>query len=70
MTERNLLGHIVSKQGVKIDNERVEEIKAIDFHINKRCDIFLGKLIFSKDSFQNLLPLSKKLLTCSKWEIK
>jgi len=40
MTEGKILGHIVSKEGVKIDLERVEAIKKISFPVKMRiCDV-------------------------------
>jgi len=50
------LGHIISKEGVRIYSKRVEEIKQIDLPRNKKqVESFLGKVIFSGDSSQILL---------------
>jgi hypothetical protein len=40
MQERKLLGHIISKEGIKIDPNRVEGILKIDTpRRNKRCSL-------------------------------
>jgi hypothetical protein len=45
MKEGNILGHIVSKEGVRIDSKRVEAIKQIGFPKNKEeVQSFLGKI--------------------------
>ena len=36
MLERKLLGHIISKEGIKIDPSRVEEIHNIGFPRSKK----------------------------------
>ena len=47
MEEGKLLGNIVSKEGVKIDHQRVELIKVISLPRNKKeMQSFLGKPIF------------------------
>jgi hypothetical protein len=56
MKEGNILGHIVSKEGVKIDLERVEEIKQISFPRNKKeVQYFWVRSIFGEGLFQILL---------------
>jgi hypothetical protein len=47
MREGKFIGHIVSKDGLKIDPQRVEAIKVINFPRNKKeIQLFLGKIIF------------------------
>lgn len=36
MEEGNILGHIISKDGIRIDPSRVEEIQQIDFSRSKK----------------------------------
>jgi hypothetical protein len=47
MREGKLLGHIVSREGIKIDPKRVEAIDTINIPRNiKEIQSFLGKIIF------------------------
>ena len=47
MDEGNLLGHIISKDGLHIDPSRVEAIKLIDLPQNKKeIQAFNGKMNF------------------------
>lgn len=47
MSEGNLLGHIISKSGIKVDPNRVRTITQIPFPVNKKAmQSFLGKINF------------------------
>jgi hypothetical protein len=47
VTEGKLLGHIISKDGVKIDPERIEAIKKVPLPISKKSlQSFLGQTNF------------------------
>ena len=49
LDEGKILGFIVSKKGIYIDPERIEEIKRIPFPHNKKdMQSFLGKINFVK----------------------
>lgn len=55
MDEGNLLGHIISKEGIRIDPSRVEEIQQIDFPRNKKeIQAFNGKINFLRRFVPNL----------------
>jgi len=57
MEEGNILGHIVSKEGVKIDPERLEVIKKFAQPRNKKdVQHLLGKIGF----LRGLSPISPK----------
>jgi hypothetical protein len=62
MKEGNLLGHIVSKEGVKIDPERVEAIKQISFPRNKKeIQSFLGRINFLRRFVPNFVEMVKHI---------
>jgi hypothetical protein len=62
MKEGKLLGHIVSKEGVKIDSERVEAIKQISFPRNKKeVQSFLGKINFLRRFIPNFVEMVKHI---------
>ena len=68
LDEGKLLGFIVSKDGIYIDPERVDEIKWIAFpHNKKTMQSFLGKINFVKrfvpDFSQIVLPLQNMIKT-------
>ena len=49
MKEGNLLGHIISQEGTKIDPKRVEAIRKIELPQNKvEVQSFLGKVNFMR----------------------
>jgi hypothetical protein len=53
--EGKLLGHIISKEGIKIDPRRVEGILKIDTpRSNKEVQSFLGKVNFLRSFISNL----------------
>ena len=58
MQEGKILGHIVSKHGIKIDPKRVEVIDTINIPRNvKEIQSFLGKIFFYEDLTQISLKL-------------
>jgi hypothetical protein len=62
MKEGNILGHIVSKEGVIIDSERVEAIKLIGFPRNKKeVQSFLGKINFLRRFIPNFAEIMKNI---------
>jgi hypothetical protein len=63
MQEGKLLGHIVSREGIKIDPKRVEAIDIINIPRNrKEIQSFLGKIIFLR-RFIPKFPEIVKLIT-------
>jgi hypothetical protein len=53
MQEGKLLGHIVSKDGIKVDPKKIEAIDTINIPRNKKkIQSFLGKIIF----FEKVYP--------------
>jgi hypothetical protein len=63
MKEGKLLGHIVSKDGIKIDPKRVEAIDTINIPRNvKEIQSFLGKIFFLR-RFNPNFPEIVKLIT-------
>ena len=46
--------HIVSKEGVKIDHDRVDTINLVDIPKNKKCNKLLERSLLSGDSFLTL----------------
>ena len=55
MDEDNMLGHIISKDGIHIDPSRVEEIQHIDLPRNKKeIQAFNGKMNFLRRFIPNL----------------
>jgi hypothetical protein len=60
MQEGKLLGHIVSKEGIKIDPKRVEAINTINFPRNvKEIQSFLGKINFLRRFILNFAEIVK-----------
>ena len=60
--EGNLLGHVVTKQGVKIDLERVKAIKEIPLPENlKALRSFFGKINFIHRFIPNFTEITKPL---------
>ena len=59
-----MLGHIISKEGIKIDPNRVEGILKIDtLHSKKEVQSFLGKVNFLRRFILNLVEIIKHI-TC------
>jgi hypothetical protein len=60
MQEGKLLGHIISKEGIKIDPNRVEAILNIDTPKSKKeVQSFLGKVNFLRRFIPNLAEITK-----------
>jgi hypothetical protein len=60
MQEGKLLGHIVSRDGIKIDPKRVEAIETINIPRNvKEIQSFLGKIIFLRRFIPNFAEIVK-----------
>jgi hypothetical protein len=60
MQEGKLLGHIVSRDGIKIDPKRVEAIDTINIPRNrKEIQSFLGKINFFKRFIPNFVEIVK-----------
>jgi hypothetical protein len=64
MQEGKLLGHIISKEGIKIDPNKVKGILKIDTpHSKKEVESFLGKINFLIRFILNLTEIIKHI-TC------
>ena len=62
INEGKLLGHIISKDGVKIDPERVEAIKKVPLpHSKKDLQSFNGQINFIRRFIPNLDELIKPM---------
>jgi len=62
MEERNMLGHIISKEGIKIDPNKVEGILKIDtLGSKKKVQSFLGKVNFLRRFILNLANIIKHI---------
>jgi hypothetical protein len=60
MQEGNILGHIVSKYGIKIDPKRVEAIDTINIPRNKKqIQSFLGKINILRRFIPNFAEIVK-----------
>jgi hypothetical protein len=60
MQEGNILGHIVSKDGINIDPKRVEAIDTINIPRNKKeIQSFLGKINFLRRFIPNFAEIVK-----------
>lgn len=71
VTEGKLLGHIISKDGIKIDLERVEEIQNIPLpHNVKPLQSFLGKINFLRRFIPNYAEIAKPIQTLLKKNAK
>jgi hypothetical protein len=58
MEERNLLGHIISERGIKIDPDRVATIQQIFLPRNKKeIQSFLGKVNFLRRFITNFVEV-------------
>ena len=73
VTEGKLLGHFVSREGVRIDLERVMAIDKIHLHKNvKEMQSFFGKINFIRRFITNFVkitrPISSMLKKVSKVE--
>jgi hypothetical protein len=62
MKEGKLLRHIVSREGVKIDPQRVEAIEVIRLPRNKKeIQSFLGKIDFLRRFIPNFVEIVKDI---------
>jgi hypothetical protein len=69
--EGKLLGHIISKDGVKIDPERVEAIKKVPLPQNKKAlQSFLGQINFVRRFIPNFAEIVKPILKLLKKDVK
>ena len=60
MQEGKILGHIVSRDRIKIDPSRVEAIDSINIPRNvKEIQSFLGKIIFLRRFIPNIVEIVK-----------
>ena len=60
MQEGKLLGHIVSRDGIRIDPKRVETIETLVIPRNvKEIQSFLGKIIFLRRFIPNFVEIVK-----------
>jgi hypothetical protein len=60
MWEGNLLGHIISRDGIRIDPKRIEAIDTINIPRNvKEIQSFLGKIIFLRRFIPNFAEIVK-----------
>ena len=69
--EGKLLGHIISKDGVKIDPERVEAIKKVPLPQNKKSlQSFNGQINFIRRFIPNLAEIMKPMHKLLKKDVK
>eukprot|EP00253_Pinus_taeda_P004273 PITA_04273 len=67
----NLLGHIISKDGIKIDPERIESIQKIPLlHNLKSLQSFLGKANFIRRFIPNYAEIAKPIQSLLKKDAK
>jgi hypothetical protein len=60
LKEGKLLGHIVSKYGIKVDRKRVEAIDQINIPRNKKeIQSFLGRINFLRRFIPNFVEIIK-----------
>ena len=68
--EGKLLGHIISKERIKIDPKRIEEILQISHSRNiKELQSFIGKISFLRRFIPNLAELLRNITNMLKIEI-
>eukprot|EP00253_Pinus_taeda_P027250 PITA_27250 len=71
LEEGKLLGHIISKYGIRIDPERIQAILQIPYPRNiKELQAFLGKINFLRRFIQNLAELIRLLRNMLKKDAK
>ena len=69
--EGKLLGHIIARDGVKIDPRRVEAIQRIPLPQTKKAlQYFLGQINFVKRFILNLVDTMKPILKLLKKDVK
>lgn len=60
MQEGKLLGHIISREGIKIDPSRIVAIQKIDIHRSKKeVQSFLGRVNFIRRCIPNFAEIMK-----------
>ena len=71
VSEGKLLGHIITRDGVKIDPQRVEAIKQVTLPQTKKAlQSFLGQINFIRRFIQNLAEVIKPILKLLKKDAK
>jgi hypothetical protein len=71
LEEGKLLGHIISKDGIKIDPSRIEAIQKIDHPRNiKELQSFIGKINFLRIFIPNLAELLRNITNMLKKDTK
>ena len=71
INEGKLLGHIVSKEGIRLDPERAQAINAIAApHTIASLQSFFGKINFVRRFIPNLAELAKPLNALLKKDTK
>eukprot|EP00253_Pinus_taeda_P018338 PITA_18338 len=71
LEEGKLLGHIISKDGIRIDPERIQAILQIPYPRNiKELQAFLGKINFLRRFIPNLAELIRLLINMIKKDAK
>lgn len=71
VTKGKLLGHIISKDGIKIDPERVEAIQKLPLlHNVKSLQSFLGKINFLRRFIPNYVEIAKPIQTLLRKDAK
>jgi hypothetical protein len=71
LEEGKLLGHIISKNGIKIDPSRIEAIQKIDHPRNiKELQSFIGKINFLRRFIPNLAELLRNITNMLKKDTK
>jgi hypothetical protein len=71
MREGKLLGHIVSKDGIRIDPKRIEAIETINIPRNvKEIQYFLGTIIFLRRFIPNFAEIVKLITRMLKKDIR
>lgn len=62
VSEGNLLGHIIEKSGIKVDQETVRAIMQIPFLVNKKVmQSFLGKISFLRKFISDYVQIMKPM---------
>jgi len=71
LEEGKLLGHIISKYGIKIDPSRIEAIQKLDHPRNiKELQSFIGKINFLRRFIPNLVELPRNITNMLKKDTK
>jgi hypothetical protein len=71
LEEGKLLGHIISKDGIKIDPNRIEAIQKLEHLRNiKELQYFIGKINFLRRFTPNLAELLRNITNMIKKDTK